>query len=263
MNTKLRQKANKKNEERLFQVVNNAVFGKTMKNERKRRVIKLVTAERRIIYLVSEPDYNTAKFFTKILLAIEMRKTQILMNKLVYLGLSILDLSKTVMYEFWYDHVKPKYGENAKISYMDTDSFIVHVKTDDIYKDITEDVETRFDTSNFEIDRLLPQGKNKKVIGLIKDKLGGKIMKEFVGLRAKTYSYLKDKNNEDKKARSTKKCVIKSKLKFQDYKNCLEAAQIENKINHLEKDKVDVDSLEQCIKSNKLKLKTQQRFKSE
>ena len=79
-----------------------------------------------------------------------MRKTQILMNKPVYLGLSILDLSKTVIYEFWYDYVKPKYGENAKLCYMDTDSFIVHVKTDDIYKDIAEDVETRFDTSNYE-----------------------------------------------------------------------------------------------------------------
>ena len=134
-----------------------------------------------------------------------MRKTEILMNKPVHLGLSILDLSKTVMYEFWYDYVKPKYGETAKLCYMDTDSFIVHVKTDDIYKDIAEDVETRFGTSNFEINRPLPKGKNKKVIGLMKDELGGQIMKEFVGLRTKTYSYLKDKNDEDKKAKGTKK----------------------------------------------------------
>ena len=130
------------------------------------------------------------------------------------------------MYEFWYDYLKPKYGENAKFCYMDTGSFIVHIKTDDIYKDIAEDVETRFDTSNFEIDRPLPKGKNRKVIGLMKDELGGKIMKEFVGLRAKTYSYLKDNNDEDKKTKGTKSCVIKRKLKFQDYKKCLEAAQI-------------------------------------
>ena len=91
-----------------------------------------------------------------------MRKTQILKNKPVYLGLSILDLSKTVMYEFWYDYVKPKYGENAKPCYMDTDSLIVPVKTDDIYEDIAEDVETRFNTSNFEIERSLPTGKNQK-----------------------------------------------------------------------------------------------------
>ena len=93
------------------------------------------------------------------------------MNKLVYLCLSILDLSKTVMYEFWYDYARPKCGENVKLCYMDTDSFIVHVKTEDI----AEDVETRFDTSNFELDRPLPKRKNKKVIGLIKDELGGQI----------------------------------------------------------------------------------------
>ena len=95
------------------------------------------------------------------------------MNKPFYLGLSILDLSKTVMHEFWYDYVKPKYVENAKLCYMDTDSFIVHLKTDDIYKDIAEDVETRFDTSNFEIERPLPKAKNRKLIRLMKDELGG------------------------------------------------------------------------------------------
>ena len=140
-----------------------------------------------------------------------MRKTQILMNKPL-LGLSILDLSKTVIYELWYDYVK-QYGENVKLCYMDTGSFIVHVKTDGVYKDIAEDVETRFETSNFEIDRPLPKGKNKKVIGLMKDELGGKIKKKFVGLRAKTYSYLKDNNDEDKKAKvTTKVCVKKENL---------------------------------------------------
>ena len=96
------------------------------------------------------------------------------MIKPVYSGLSILDLSKTVMYEFWYDYLKPEYGENVKVCYMDTNSFIAHVKTDDIYKDIAEDVEKRFNTSNYEIDRPLPKGKHKKVVGLMKDKLGGK-----------------------------------------------------------------------------------------
>ena len=121
------------------------------------------------------------------------------LNKPVYLVLSILDLSKTIMYEFWYDYVERKYDKNAKLCYMDTDSFMVHVKTEDIYKDIAEDVETRFDTSNIEIDRPFPKGKNKKVTGLIKDELGGQIMKEFVGLIPKPYSYLKDNNDKDKK----------------------------------------------------------------
>ena len=114
-------------------------------------------------------------------------------------------------------------------------SFIVHVKIDDIYKDIAEDVETRFDTLNFEIRRPLPKGKNKNVIGLMRDELGGQIMKEFVRLRTKTYSYLKDNTDEDKKAKGTKKCVIKRKLKFKDYRNCLEAARVEGKIKYLRK----------------------------
>ena len=206
-----------------------------MENVRKHRDIKLVTIERRRNYLVSELNYHTTKFFTESLLAIEMRKTQILLNRPVYLRLSILDLSKTVMYEFWYDYVKPKYGGNAKFCYMNRVSFIVYVKTNNIYKDFAEDVETRSDTSNFELDNSLPKGKNKKVIGLMKDELRGQIMEGFVKLRAKIYSYLKDDNEEDKKAQDTKKCVIKRKLKFEDYKNCLEAAQIENKINHLQK----------------------------
>ena len=107
------------------------------------------------------------------------------MNKPVYLGLSILELSQILKYEFWYDYVKPKYGEKAKLYYMDTDSFIIYIKADDIYKDIAEDVETRFDTSNYELNRSLPKEKNKKVIGLMKDELGGKIMTKFVGLRTK------------------------------------------------------------------------------
>ena len=126
---------------------------------------------------------------------------------------------------------------------MGTDSFFVHVKTDDIYKDIVEDVETRSDTSNYEIDRPLPIGKNKQAIGLMKDELGGQIMKKFVGLRAKTYGYLKDNNDDYKKAKGTKRCVIKRKLKFQDYKNCLKASQIINIVNYLEKKEINVDCL--------------------
>ena len=131
------------------------------------------------------------------------------MNKLVYLGLSILELSKILMYEFCYDYVKPKYGGKAKLLYIDTDSFIVYIETDDIYKDVADDIETRSDTSDYELDRLLSKGKNKKVIGLIKDELGGKIMKKFIGLKAKTFSYLIDHSSENKEAKGTKKCVIK------------------------------------------------------
>ena len=201
--------------------MNNAVFGKTIENVRKHRDIKLVTTERRRNYLVSEPNYHTTKFFTEHLLAIEMQKTEILMNKPVHLGFSILELSKILMYEFWYDYVKPKYGKKAKLCWKDTDSFIVYIKTDDIYKDIAVNVETKLETW----------------INVIKDESGGKIMTKLVELRAKTYRYSINDGNEDKKAKDTKKCVIKRKLKFENYKNCLEANQLYNKINYLEKNK--------------------------
>ena len=144
------------------------------------------------------------------------------MNKPIYLGLSILEISKTLMYEYWYDYMKPKYGNDVKFCYMDTDSFVMNIKiNNDFYNDIANDVESRFDTSNYEVNRPLPTGKNKKVIGLMKDELRGKIITEFVTLRPKTYSYLTDEGKEDKKAKGTKKCVIKRMIKFDDYKNCL------------------------------------------
>ena len=124
---------------------------------------------------------------------------------------------------------------------MDIESFIVYIKTDDIYKDIAEDVKTRFDTSNYELDGPLTKRKNKNAISLMKDDLGGKIQIKLVGLKAKTYSYLIDDGSEDKKVKDTKECVIK-KLKFENYKHCLEVTQLQNKINHLEKKKTDIES---------------------
>ena len=150
-----------------------------------------------------------------------MNKTKVEMNKPIYLGLSILDISKILIYEFWYDYMKLKYNDKVKLCYMDTDSFIMNIKTNDFYKDIANDVDKRFDISKYELNIPLPPGKNKKVIGLIKDELGGKITTEFVTLRPKTYSYLTDDGKEDKKAKGTKKCVIKKMIKFNDYKNCL------------------------------------------
>ena len=117
--------------------------------------------------------------------------------------------------------MKPKYNDNVKLCYMDTDSFIMHIKTEDFYKDIATDVDKRFDTSNYEVNRPLPTENNKKVIGLMKDELGGGIMTEFVALGPNTYSYLMDDGGSDKKAKGTKKCVIKQRLKFNDYKDCL------------------------------------------
>ena len=201
--------------------MNNSVFGKPTENVRKHRDIKLVTSDKRRNQLVSEPNYHSTKWFSENILASGMKKTKVKMNKPVYLGLSILEISKTLMYEFWYDYMKPKYAHNVKLCSMDIDSSIMHIKTEDVYKDIADDVEKRFDTSNYEVNRPLRAGKNKKVIGLMKDELGGKIMAEFAVLRPKTYSYLMDDGGSDKNAKGTKKCLIKRRLKFNDYKDCL------------------------------------------
>ena len=186
MNTELRIVAKNDFKKDFFKLMNNSVFGKTMENIRKHKDIKLVTTNKRRSKLVSEPNYHTINYISEDLSIIEMNKTKAKMNKPIYLGLSILEISKLLMYEFWYDYMKPKYGNNVKLCYMDTDSFMMNIKTEDFYKDISNDVKKRFDTSNYEVNRPLPTGKNKKVIGLMKDELGGKIFMEFVTLRPKT-----------------------------------------------------------------------------
>ena len=170
--------------------MNNAVFGKTMENVRKHRDIKLVKADKKRNKLVSEPNFHTMKLIDNNLALIEMRKVKVKMNKPVYLGLSILDISKITMYEFCYDYVKIKYEDKARLCYMDTDSFVVNIKTKDFYKDISQDVNKRFDTSNYTFDRPFSTGINKKVIGLMKDDIGGDIITEFVALRPKVCSYI-------------------------------------------------------------------------
>ena len=168
MNTKLKTEAKNDFEKDFLKLMNDAVFGKTMENVRKHRDIKLVTTDKRRNQLASEPNYHTTKYFSKNLIPIEMKKTKVKMNKPIYLGMSILDISKTLMYEFWYDYIKPKYQDRAKLCYMDTDSFVIHIKTEDFYEDIANDVEKWFDTSNYDENdkRPLPIGKNKKGIGL-------------------------------------------------------------------------------------------------
>ena len=201
--------------------MNSAVFGKTMENVRKHRDIKLVRTDKKRNKLVSGPNYYTLKLIDDNLAIIEMRKVKVRMNKSIYLGMSILDISKITMYEFWYDYIKSKYGSRVNLCYTDTDSFVINIKTRDFYKDILENVKERFDTSNYIYDRPLPINVNKKVVGLMKDELGGGIITEFVALRPKAYSYKTDDHIELKKAKGTKKCVINKMLSFSDYKNYL------------------------------------------
>ena len=165
MNTELRKEAKNDFEKDFFKLMNNAVLGKTMENVKKHRDIKLVTTDKRRNQLVSEPNYHTTKYFSENLMAIEMKKkTKVKMNKLIYLGMSILDISKTLMYEFWYDYIKPKYQDRGKLCYMDTVCFVIYIKTEMFYENIANNIEKLFDISNYNEDdkRPLPIGKNKK-----------------------------------------------------------------------------------------------------
>ena len=150
VNTKLRKEAEDHFEKDFFKLMNNSVFGKTMENVRNHRDIKIVITNKQRNKLVSEPNYHTTKHISENLLIIEMKKTEVKMNKPIDLGLSIFDISKTNMYEFWYDYIKPKYGDRAKLCYTDTDSFAIYIKTENFYEDIAIDVEIRFDISNYD-----------------------------------------------------------------------------------------------------------------
>ena len=164
LNTRLRKDAENDFEKDFFKLIINALFGKTMQNKRKHRDFKLVTSDKRRSILVSEPNYHTSKYISEDLMIIEMKKVWVKVNIPIYLGQAILDISKTLMYEFWYDYIKPKYEDKVRLCYMDTDSFVINIKTEGFYKDIAHDVEKWFDTSKYDKNdkRPLPIVINKK-----------------------------------------------------------------------------------------------------
>ena len=199
MNTNLRKEAKNNFEKDVFKLMNNSVFGKAMENVRNHRDIKLVTSDRQRKNFTSEPNYHTTKHISKDLLIMEMKNAEVKMNKTIYLGQAILDISKTVMFEFWYDYLKPKYGDDLRLCYTDTDSFIIYVKTKDFYKDIVNDVNKWFDTSKYKKGENipLPIGVNEGVPGKFKDELKERVMTELVALRAKAYAHLIDCYDDD------------------------------------------------------------------
>ena len=222
-NTNLRAKAKNNFEKDFFKLMNNSVFGKTMENIRNRVDVKLVNTKEKLIKLVAKPNFRSRKIFSENLVSVHMKKTSLTMNKPVYLGMCILDLSKTIMYDFHYNYIKPKYGEKAKLLFTDTDSLMYEIETEDFYKDISGDVKDRFDTSDYPENHPsgIPTGINKKMLGMMKDEAGGKIIREFVGLRAKLYSFIMDDGGETKKCKGVKKQVVESSIRHEHYKTCL------------------------------------------
>ena len=223
MNTNLRTKAKNNFEKDFFKLMNNSVFGKTMENIRNRVNVKLVNTEEKLKKLSAKPNYKSCKIFNENLISVHMKKTSLTMNKPVYLGMCILDLSKTIMYDFHYNYIKPKYGVKAKLLFTDTDSLMYEIETEDFYKDISKDVKDRFDTSDYPENHPsgIPTGINKKVLGMFKDEAAGKIIKEFVGLRAKLYSFKMEDGKENKRCKGVKKQVVESSITHEDYKTCL------------------------------------------
>ena len=223
-NTNLRTQAKNNFEKDFFKLMNNSVFGKTMENIRNRVNVKLVNTGEQFKKLTAKPNYESRKIFNENLVSVHMKKTSLTMNKPVYLGMSILDLSKIVMFDFHYQYIKAKYGKQAKLLFTDTDSFLYEIQTEDFYKDISGDVKDRFDTSDYPEGHPsgIPTGVNKKVLGMFKDEAAGKIIKEFVGLRAKLYSYKMDEGKENKRCKGIKKAVVEKSITHENYKTCLE-----------------------------------------
>ena len=203
--------------------MNNSVFGKTMENIRNRVDIKLVNNKKQAEKLSAKPNFKHCNIFSEDLVAIHMKKTKLVFNKPVYLGMCILDLSKTLMYDFHYNYIKQKYGAKAKLLLTDTDSLMYEIQTEDFYKDISGDVKDRFDTSDYPPNHPsgIPSGFNKKVLGVFKDEVNGRYIEEFVGLRAKLYSCKMFEGEESKKCKGVKKSVVKKSITHEDYKKCL------------------------------------------
>ena len=222
-NTNLRAQAKNNFEKDFFKLMNNSVFGKTMENIRNRVDVKLVNTKEKFKKLVAKPNFKSRKIFNENLISVHMKKTSLTMNKPVYLGMCILELSKILMFDFHYKYIKPKYENKAKLLFTDTDSFLYEIETEDFYKDIAGDVKDRFDTSEYPENHPsgIPTGINKKVLGMFKDEAAGKIIKEFVGLRAKLYSYKMDEGKENKKCKGVKKQVVEENITHEDYKTCL------------------------------------------
>ncbi|GBN09915.1 hypothetical protein AVEN_188053-1, partial [Araneus ventricosus] len=186
-NTEQRQKATTNFEKDLFKLLNNAVFGKTMENLRNRVKIDLVTEEKRGKKLVASPTFESFQIITEDLVSVQRHKTSLFLNRPIYVGFSILDISKILMYDFHYNFIKKTYVNRAKLLFTDTDSLCYHIHTEDVYKDISKHAEL-FDTANYPPNHLLFNLQNNKVLGKMKDELSGDIASEFVGLKAKMYS---------------------------------------------------------------------------
>ena len=227
-NTEKRKNARNDFEKDIFKLLNNAVFGKTMEDKRKHLDFEIVSDERRFIKCVNNPSFKHSHIINENLVGVEKQKPKLKLDKPIFIGMSILDLSKQHMYKFYYDGMKPKYGDNIRMVYTDTDSFVFHTRTDDIYQDLKE-INDEMDFSGYDKNHTCYDATNKKVLGKFMDECEGKIMTGFIGLRPKCYAFkIHGDDTEYKKCKGTAKNTVKRKIKYEDYNQVLET----NKVIH-------------------------------
>ena len=219
-NTQKRTDAKNAFEKDFFKLMNNSVFGKTMENIRKRVDARLVTDENKLLKMAAKPTYVSSKIFNENLVAVHKIKETLTLDRPAYLGMCILDLSKTLMYDFHYNYIKQKYDSKAKLLFTDTDSLTYEIETNDVYQDFWNNKD-KFDNSDYSQDSQYFDKTNKKVIGKFKDEAAGIPITEFIGLRSKMYSYIKDNNKGGKTAKGIKKNIIKKRITHENYKNVL------------------------------------------
>ena len=219
-NTEKRKTAKSDFEKDFFKLMNNSVFGKTIENLRKRVNVTLINEPEKLLKHCAKPTYVSSKIFNKNLVAVHKIKESLTLNRPAYVGMCILDISKTLMYDFHYNYIREKYGKNAKLLFTDTDSVTYDIKTEDVYKDFWADKD-KFDFSGYKETSDFYDLKNKKVIGKMKDETAGVPIVEFVGLRSKMYSYVTKDEKGCKTAKGIKKNVVRNLLKHEDYKNTL------------------------------------------
>src|ERR1043165_3942383 len=215
-NTVKRQAANNSFEKDLFKLMNNSVYGKTMQNNGRHLAVKIVTNERQAKRYIARPTFQSFNIISEEVTVIKLIKSDVLLDKPVYVGMSILDISKLHMYRFHYDNIVKKYGERAKLLFTDTDSLCYHIHTNDVYLDMQQDIQ-HYDTSDYPTNHFLHRKVNAKVIGKFKDESNAEPPLEFVGLRSKMYSLLLPKDYEKKTAKGVKKSFVNKKVRHRDY----------------------------------------------
>ena len=231
-NTEMRAKAKNDFEKDFFKLMNNAIFGKTCENVRKRINLKLITDKNKAMKYVAKPNFKNITIFNDNLIAIDLYKTKVNFDRPIIIGFCILDLSKVLMYDFHYNTMKRMYNDNIKLLFTDTDSLCYEIKTNDLYEDLLK-IKDKLDTSDFPKDNKLFSNDNKKVIGKFKDECNGRIITQFVGLRPKLYSFTVYEDKHDhKRAKGIKKATINHDIRHDDYKRALFGKKKEDMVQH-------------------------------